>query len=250
MQRAGPFTNAVLAALKAARGFPLCLIGTEWQINFIKTGFARFNRQFIRLATRGRCLHLFDFTHYRHFLRRGTGMPRLLFLTCGAQAAGFRHAGECGVSDQLQRVRRAVFDTGRTIFAPCTKVAFMRRGFYFSYRNGCQNDLHRTKWTGHHAGFTANTLLLIDLNAVINVADCAIRAATGAGRIFTMVTGHCTTLLLMFDNRNSGMKMVLAQDMLLIIVSHDTGDFTSMTTQTLLTVGHNKTIHNDLLFWL
>lgn len=62
--------------------------------------------------------------------------------------------------------------------------------------------------------------------------------------------GHCTTLLLMFDNRNSGMKMVLAQDMLLIIVSHDTGDFTSMTTQTLLTVGHNKTIHNDLLFWL
>ncbi|MDK6378214.1 hypothetical protein QP133_11250, partial [Lactobacillus crispatus] len=62
----------------------------------------------------------------------------------------------------------------------------MRRGFYFSYRNGCQNDLHRTKWTGHHAGFTANTLLLIDLNAVINVADCAIRAATGAGRIFTM----------------------------------------------------------------
>ena len=43
--------------------------------------------------------------------------------------------------------------------------------------------------------------------------------------------------------------MVLAQDMLLIIVSHDTGDFTSMTTQTLLTVGHNKTIHNDLLFW-
>ncbi|ADE89367.1 hypothetical protein AC24_2706 [Escherichia coli 8-415-05_S3_C2] len=44
--------------------------------------------------------------------------------------------------------------------------------------------------------------------------------------------------------------MVLAQDMLLVIVSHDTGDFTSMTTQTLLTVGHNKTIHNDLLFWL
>ena len=50
--------------------------------------------------------------------------------------------------------------------------------------------------------------------------------------------------------KQAGMKMVLAQDMLLIIVSHDTGDFTSMTTQTLLTVGHNKTIHNDLLFWL
>ncbi len=155
------------------------------------------------------------------------------FLTRGAQAAGFRHAGECDVSDQLQRVRRAILNTGRTVFAPRTKVAFMRRGFYFSCRDGCQDDLHRTKRTGHHAGFTANTLLLIDLNAVINVADCAIRAATGAGRIFTMVTGHCTTLLLMFDNRNSGMKMVLAQDMLLIIVSHDTGDFTSMTTQTL-----------------
>lgn len=89
MQRAGPFTNAVLAALKAARGFPLCPVGAKWQINFIKTGFARFNRQFIRLATRGRCLHLFDFTHYRHFLRRGTGMPRLMFLTRGAQAADF-----------------------------------------------------------------------------------------------------------------------------------------------------------------
>ena len=188
MQRAGPFTNAVLAALKAARGFPLCLIGTEWQINFIKTGFARFNRQFVRLATRGRCLHLLDFTHYRHFLCRGTGMPRLMFLTCCAQAAGFRYAGECGISDQLQRVCRAILDTGRTVFAPCTKVAFMRRGFNFASRNGCQDDLHRTKWTGHHAGFTANTLLLIDLNAVINVADCAIRAATGAGRIFTMVT--------------------------------------------------------------
>ncbi|ENC15667.1 hypothetical protein ECP02994386_2721 [Escherichia coli P0299438.6] len=34
--------------------------------------------------------------------------------------------------------------------------------------------MHRTKRTGHHAGFTANTLLLIDLNAVINVADCAL----------------------------------------------------------------------------
>lgn len=103
---------------------------------FHQNRFARFNRQFIWLATRGRCLHLLDFTHYRHFLRRGTGMPRLMFLTCGAQAAGFRHAGECGVSDQLQRVRRAIFDTGRTVFAPCTKVAFMRRGFTFPTATG------------------------------------------------------------------------------------------------------------------
>ena len=250
MQRAGPFTNAVLAALQATRGFPLCLVGEKWQINFIKTSFARFNRQFIRLASRGGCLHLLDFTHRWHFWCPSTGMPRLMLLTCGAQAARFRYAGKCGVSDQLQSVRRTILDTGRTTFATCTKVAFMRRGFNFACRDGYQDDFHRTKWTSYHAGFTANTLLLIDLNAVINVADCAIRAATGAGRIFTMVTGHCTTLLLMFDNRNSGMKMVLAQDMLLIIVSHDTGDFTSMTTQTLLTVGHNKTIHNDLLFWL
>ncbi|STJ79402.1 Uncharacterised protein [Escherichia coli] len=167
--------------------------------------------------------HLFDFTHYRHFLRRGTGMPRLMFLTRGAQAAGFRHAGECDVSDQLQRVRRAILNTGRTVFAPRTKVAFIAVALLFLPRRVSGRFASYQK-TGHHAGFTANTLLLIDLNAVINVADCAIRAATGAGRIFTMVTGHCTTLLLMFDNRNSGMKMVLAQDMLLIIVSHDTGD--------------------------
>jgi len=110
--------------------------------------------------------------------------------------------------------------------------------------------LHGAKRTGHHAGFTANALLLIDLNTVINMADRAIGAATGTGRIFAVMAGYRTTLLLMFNNRNSGVKMVLAQDMLFIIVSHDTGDFTSMTTQTLLTVGHNKTIHNDLLFWL
>lgn len=211
------------------------LVGAKWQINFIKTGFARFNRQFIRLATRGRCLHLFDFTHYRHFLRRGTGMPRLMFLTRGAQAADFAMP-ESATSVTSCSASAGQFSTQAGPFSRPAQGRIYAPWLYFSCRDGCQDDLHRTKRTGHHAGFTANTLLLIDLNAVINVADCAIRAATGAGRIFTMVTGHCTTLLLMFDNRNSGMKMVLAQDMLLIIVSHDTGDFTSMTTQTLLTV--------------
>ncbi|PNC07834.1 hypothetical protein CK477_21955 [Enterobacter cloacae] len=37
--------------------------------------------------------------------------------------------------------------------------------------------------------------------------------------------------------------------MLFSIVRHHTGDFAGATTDTLLTVGHNKTIHNYTCFW-
>ena len=56
--------------------------------------------------------------------------------------------------------------------------------------------------------------------------------------------------MLMFNDRNSGLKMPLAQDMLLAIVSHDAGDLTGMASQALLAIDHNKTIHGFLLFWL
>ncbi len=174
---------------------------------------------------RGRCLHLLDFTHYRHFLRRGTGMPRLLFLTCGAQAADFAMP-ESAASVTSCSASAGQFSTHRQDrFRALQKVAFMRRGFTFLPQRVSERFASYQMDRPPRRIYSQYTLL-IDLNAVINVADCAIRAATGAGRIFTMVTGHCTTLLLMFDNRNSGMKMVLAQDMLLVIVSHDTGDFT------------------------
>ncbi|KLF98255.1 hypothetical protein YA45_11275 [Enterobacter hormaechei subsp. steigerwaltii] len=45
------------------------------------------------------------------------------------------------------------------------------------------------------------------------------------------------------------MKMALAQRVLLPVVRHHTGDFAGATTDTLLSVGHNKTIHNNTCFW-
>lgn len=56
--------------------------------------------------------------------------------------------------------------------------------------------------------------------------------------------------MLMFNDRNSGLKMPLAQDMLLTIMGHDTGDFAGIASQALLAIDHNKTIHGFLLFWL
>lgn len=45
------------------------------------------------------------------------------------------------------------------------------------------------------------------------------------------------------------MKMALAQRVLFPVVRHHTGDFAGATTDTLLSVGHNKTIHNNTCFW-
>ena len=43
--------------------------------------------------------------------------------------------------------------------------------------------------------------------------------------------------------------MALAQRVLLPVVRHHTGNFAGATTDTLLSVGHNKTIHNNTCFW-
>lgn len=123
-------------------------------------------------------------------------------------------------------------------------------GFYFFCCDGCQDDLYCIKRIGYYVGFIVNIFLLIDLNVVINVVDCVIRVVMGVGCIFIMVIGYCIMLLLMFDNCNLGMKMVLVQDMLFIIVSYDIGDFISMIIQILLIVGYNKMIYNDFFFWL
>ena len=50
MQRAGPFTNAVLTALQAARGFLLRLSRAKRQIDFVKADFSRIDSPFIRFA--------------------------------------------------------------------------------------------------------------------------------------------------------------------------------------------------------
>jgi G:T-mismatch repair DNA endonuclease (very short patch repair protein) len=69
-----------------------------------------------------------------------------------------------------------------------------------------------------------------------------------AGRIFAVVAGN-GTVLARFEDRNTGMKMALAQDMLLIVVRHHAGDFAGTTPNALLAVSHNKTIHNHTCFW-
>ena len=48
---------------------------------------------------------------------------------------------------------------------------------------------------------------------------------------------------LMFNNRDPWLKLLGGQNMLFIIVSHYAGDFACMTTDTLLCIGKNKTIH-------
>lgn len=168
----------------------------------------------------------------------------------GTQPSRFSQTGQRVFGDQLQRIRRAIFHTGRTLFTSLTQIAFMRAGFELVWRDGRQYHLHGAEWAGDDAGFTADTLLRIDLHAVVNMRDCAVRTATGAGRIFAMVTCNRAALALMFDDSNSGLIALWRQDMSLIIVSHYAGDLAGMAAQTLLAIGHNKTIHGILLFWL
>ncbi len=137
------------------------LVGAKWQINFIKTGFARFNRS-LSGSPRAGVACICSTLLITAFLA-----PRYWHATVDVpdarcQAAGFRHAGECDVSDQLQRVA-GQFSTQagpfsrpaqRSHYAPWLLLFLPRRvsGRFASYKR-----------TGHHAGFTANTLLLIDL---------------------------------------------------------------------------------------
>jgi hypothetical protein len=80
-------------------------------------------------------------------------------------------------------------------------------------------------------------------------ADGTIRAASRAGRILTVMAGDGAIFSARFEDRNAGGKLVLAQDMLFAVVRHHTRDLAGTTSNTLLAVGHNKTIHNDTCFW-
>jgi hypothetical protein len=64
-----------------------------------------------------------------------------------------------------------------------------------------------------------------------------------------MMAGHRAALLAGSQDRDTGMKMAFAQDMLLIVVRHHAGHFAGATPNALLAVSHNKTIHNHTCFW-
>lgn len=112
----------------------------------------------------------------------------------------------------------------------------MRRRFdpLLLYRR--QDDLHHAKRAGNHTGFTADAFLLINLDAVVKLADGAIGTTAGARRPFTMVAGYGVTFLLVFDNRNARQKTLRGQNMLLIVVRHDAGNFTSLASDALMTI--------------
>jgi hypothetical protein len=91
--------------------------------------------------------------------------------------------------------------------------------------------------------------LLIHLYAVIAFTDGAVRAALRAGRVFAVMAGDGASLLAGSQDRNTGMKMALAQDVLLTVVRHHAGHFAGATPNALLAVSHNKTIHIHTCFW-
>ncbi len=138
-------------------------VGTEWQINFIKTGFARFNRQLSGSPRAGvACI-------CSTLLITGFLAPRYWHATVDVPdvrcaAAGFRHAGECGVSDQLQRVR-GQFSTQAGPFSRPAQRSHLWPWLLLCPPRRVSGRFASYQRTGHHAGFTANTLLLIDLNA-------------------------------------------------------------------------------------
>jgi len=93
---------------------------------------------------------------------------------------------------------------------------------------GRHHHLQGAKRTGDNAGFASNTFLFIDLHGAIRYLDRAIRTAAGAGRIFTMVTGHGATLLTLLYNGNARPEPGFLNDVLLIIMCHHAGHFTGM----------------------
>ncbi len=125
----------------------------------------------------------------------------------------------------------------------------MRRGLHAVVFLRCDDNVQSAKRAGHHAGFATNAFLLIHLYAVAVLPDGPVRAALRAGGIFAVMAGDGAFSQARFKDRNAGMEMVLAQNMLFIVVRHHAGDFAGTTSDTLLAVGHNKTIHNDTCFW-
>lgn len=112
----------------------------------------------------------------------------------------------------------------------------MRRRFDSALLYRRQDDLHHAKRAGNHTGFTADAFFLIHLDAAVKLADGVIWTTAGARRAFTVVTGYCVTLLLIFDNRNARQKTLRGQYMLLIVMRHDAGNFTSLASDALMTI--------------
>ena len=147
-----------------------------------------------------------------------------------------RQIQQRAVRRQLQRLGRTVLHAGGPLFATIAQIAFMRRRFDSALLYRRQDDLHHAKRAGNHTGFTADTFLLIHQDAVVKLADRAIRTTAGARCPFTMVTGYGVTFLLALDNRNTRQKTLRGQYMLLIVMRHDAGNLTSLASDAFMTI--------------
>ncbi len=182
---------------------------------------ARFRTELIRLTARRGVLHLLPFGLRRYGLNR-LAVPRQRVQPCAALSALFSQVIQYGRGGEREHLRRAVFHAGRALRPFQTEVAFVRRGLYAVVFQRGDQHVHRAKRTGHHAGFTANAFLLIDLYAVAVLRDGPVRAALHTGRVFTVVAGHGAFSQARGKDRNAGMKMALAQHVLFPIVRHHT----------------------------
>lgn len=152
--------------------------------------------------------------------------------------------------DQCQCLRRTRFDASRTIRLVNTKVAFLCFSTLIGISQAMTcglhclgNDRHHAKRASDHAGFAADTFLLNNLNAVIQLNNGTIRAGAGTGGIFAMVTKDRSGTLVTFKNFHSRREIVRLIRELPFMVSDYTSNFAAPTTNTTFGVSNNKWIH-------
>ncbi len=103
----------------------------------------------------------------------------------------------------LQRLCRAGFNTGRSRLPMPAQIA-LNRPRLFARRN----DLHRTKRASQHTAFTANATCLFNENMPMFAAYRVNRADIRARCIFTLMTGYCRGPAVVFNDTNTGNKLV------------------------------------------
>ncbi|EFE22999.1 hypothetical protein EDWATA_01987 [Edwardsiella tarda ATCC 23685] len=113
-------------------------------------------------------------------------------------------------------------------------------------RIGLGDHLDGAEWASHDAGFATDTLLLLDLNAVVTFLDGAVGTYAGAGSIFTVAAEECRAAVFAFDDVDARLELRRSENMLAVIVGHYAGDLTATTTDAVVSIGDDKTIHNDL----
>lgn len=148
---------------------------------------------------------------------------------------------DSGIIHQRQRLRRASSDTGRlTRGMFTTEIALLRQQRLLIPGGG---HLDGAKRTGNHAVFTANTIRLLKLNAVIRPIQCLRRTRGDAGGVVTVVTGGGAALLMVEDNVDTRKKVTTLCRPGILVMPRHTSYLTNMATNAAGGIGDNKSIH-------